>query len=104
MENQKSKVNLRICGSESTLVGLDEVQAVNTPEVEYRKERNKDGSLSVSYQPISHNLLIDKTRKHLDQGGFEIVDECHNLARGGKRYFGLFEISHPTREYFQRYQ
>ena len=95
MENQKSKVNLRICGSESTIVDLDQVQAVNTPEVEYRKQRNKDGSLSVSYQPISHNLLIDKTRKHLDQGGFSIVDECHNLARGGQRYFGLFEVSHP---------
>jgi len=98
MENQKSKVNLRICGSESTLVDLDQVQAVTTPELEYRKERNKDGSLSVSYQPISHNLLIDKTRKHLDDGGFSVVDECHNLARDGKRYFGLFEVTHPSRE------
>ena len=98
MSESKSKVNLRICGSESTIVDLDEVQAVNTPEVEYRKERNKDGSLSVSYQPISHNLLIDKTRKHLTDGGFEVVDECHNLARQGKRYFGLFEVTHPTRE------
>ena len=102
MENQKSKVNLRICGSESTIVDLDQVQAVNTPEVEYRKERNKDGSLSVSYQPISHNLLIDKTRKHLDDGGFSVVDECHNLARGGKRYFGLFEVTHPDRENTER--
>jgi hypothetical protein len=102
MENQKSKVNLRICGSESTIVDLDQVQAVNTPEVEYRKERNKDGSLSVSYQPISHNLLIDKTRKHLDDAGFAIEGECHNLARGGKRYFGLFEVSHPDRENTER--
>ena len=102
MENQKSKVNLRICGGEHKVVELDQVQAVNTPEVEYRKERNKDGSLSVSYQPISHNLLIDKTRKHLDQGGFEVVDECHNLARDGKRYFGLFEVTHPSRENAER--
>jgi len=102
MENQKSKVNLRICGNQSTIVDLDEVKAVNTPEVEYRKERNKDGSLSVSYQPISHDLLIDKTRNHLEQGGFDIVDECHNLARGGQRYFGLFEITHPTRENSER--
>ena len=101
MENQK-KVNLRICGNQSTIVDLDEVKAVNTPEVEYRKERNKDGSLSVSYQPISHDLLIDKTRNHLEQGGFDIVDECHNLARGGQRYFGLFEITHPTRENSER--
>ena len=102
MENQKSKVNLRICGGEHKVVELDQVQAVNTPEVEYRKERNKDGSLSVSYQPISHNPLIDKTRKHLDQGGFEVVDECHNLARDGKRYFGLFEVTHPSRENAER--
>ena len=102
MENQKSKVNLRICGGEHKVSTLEEVQAVNTPEVEYRKERNRDGSLSVSYQPISHNLLIDKTRKHLDQGGFEVVDECHNLARDGKRYFGLFEVTHPNRENAER--
>ena len=102
MENHKSKVNLRICGSESTIVDLDQVQAVNTPEVEYRKERNKDGSLSVSYQPISHNLLIDKTRKHLDDAGFAVEGECHNLARGGKRYFGLFEVTHPDRENTER--
>ncbi len=102
MENQKSKVNLRICGGEHKVVELEQVQAVNTPEVEYRKDRNKDGSLSVSYQPISHNLLIDKTRKHLDQGGFKVVDECHNLARDGKRYFGLFEVSHPNRENSER--
>ena len=102
MSETKNKINLRICGSESTIVDLDQVQAVNTPQVEYRKERNKDGSLSVSYQPISHNLLIDKTRKHLDDGGFSVVDECHNLARGGKRYFGLFEVTHPTRENSER--
>ena len=102
MSNSKSKVNLRICGGEHKVVDLDQVKSVNTPEVEYRKERNIDGSLSVSYQPIAHDLLIDKTRKHLDQGGFEIVDECHNLARDGKRYFGLFEVSHPTRENAER--
>ena len=96
------KVNLRICGSESTIVDLDKVQAVKTPEKEYRKEKNKDGTRSVSYQPISHNLLIDKTRKHLDEGGFSVVDECHNLARGGKRYFGLFEVSHPDRQNTER--
>jgi len=102
MSNSKSKVDLRICGGEHKVTTLEEVQAVTTPEVEYRKERNRDGSLSVSYQPISHNLLIDKTRNHLEQGGFEVVGECHNLARDGKRYFGLFEVTHPTRENSER--
>ena len=102
MSNSKSKVDLRICGGEHKVVDLDQVKSVNTPEVEYRKERNRDGSLSVSYQPISHNLLIDKTRNHLEQGGFEVVGESHNLARDGKRYFGLFEVTHPTRENTER--
>jgi hypothetical protein len=102
MSESKNKINLRICGGEHKVSTLEEVQEVTTPEVEYRKERNRDGSLSVSYQPISHNLLIDKTRKHLDQGGFEVVDESHNLARDGKRYFGLFEVSHPNRENSER--
>lgn len=101
MENQveqTKKVNLRICGGEHKVVDLDEVKSVITPELEYRKERNRDGSLSVSYQPISHNYLIEKTRKHLDDAGFSVVDEAHNLARSGKRYFGLFEVTHPNRE------
>ena len=45
-----------------------------------------------------HDLLINKTRSHLDNAGFEVVGECHNLARDGKRYFGLFEVTHPNRE------
>ena len=49
MSNSKSKVDLRICGGEHKVTTLEEVQAVTTPEVEYRKERNRDGSLSVSY-------------------------------------------------------
>ena len=102
MSNTKNKINLAICGGEHKVVTLGEVADVVTPDIEYRKEANKDGTHSVSYQPISHNLLIDKTRNHLEQGGFEVVDECHNLARGGKRYFGLFEVTHPNRENTER--
>ena len=102
MTQENKKVNLRICGSESKVVDLEQVQAVTTPQVEYRKQRNKDGSLSVSYQPISHDLLINKTRKHLEDGGFAVEGECHNLARGGQRYFGLFEVTHPDRENTER--
>ena len=98
----KSKLNLHICGGEHKVSTLEEVQEVTTPEVEYRKERNRDGSLSVSYRPIGHNLLIDKTRNHLDQAGFTIEGESHNLAREGKRYFGLLQVSHPDRESGER--
>lgn len=102
MLETKNKIDLRICGGQHKVTTLEEVQAVTTPEVEYRKERNRDGSLSISYQPISHDLLIQKTRTHLGQGGFEVVGESHNLARDGKRYFGLFEVNHPTRANAER--
>ena len=87
-QNTQSRLNLSICGGEHTRVNLDEVKAVVTPEQEYRKERNRDGTLSVSYQPIGHNLLIEKTKKHLGDNGFTVQGESHNLARDGKRYFG----------------
>ena len=91
----QSKLNLRICGGEHKVSTLEEVQAVVTPEVEYRKDPNKDGTHSVSYRPIGHNLLIDKTRNHLSQAGFSVEGESHNLARDGKRYFGLFQVQSP---------
>ena len=94
----QSKLNLRICGGEHKVSTLEQVQAVVTPEVEYRKDPNKDGTHAVSYRPISHNLLIEKTRKHLDQAGFNVEGESHNLARNDQRYFGLFQVSHPDRE------
>jgi len=95
---QSRRANLKICGGEHTRVDLEQVKAVSTPPVEFRKQPNKDGTRSVSYQPISHNLLIEKTRKHLDDAGFTVEGESHNLARDGKRYFGLFEVTHPNRE------
>ena len=98
----QSKLNLSICGGEHKVSTLEQVQAVVTPEVEYRKDPNKDGSHAVSYRPISHNLLIDKTRNHLSQAGFTVEGESHNLARDGKRYFGLFQVSHPDRETGER--
>ena len=98
----QSKLDLRICGGEHKVSTLEQVQAVVTPQEELRKEPNKDGTHSVSYRPIGHNLLIDKTRKHLDQAGFTIEGESHNLAREGKRYFGLFQVSHPDRESGER--
>ena len=68
----QSKLNLRICGGEHKVSTLKQVQEVVTPQEELRKEPNRDGKHSVSYRPIGHNLLIDKTRKHLDQAGFTI--------------------------------
>jgi len=102
MNNEQKTNNLRICGGEHKVVEIDQVKAVQTPPIEFRKELNKNGERSVSYQPISHSLLIDKTRNHLDQAGFTIEAECHNLARNNQRYFGLFQVSHPKREASER--
>ena len=85
-ENQhqhKPKLDLRICGGEHKVSTLEEVQAVVTPQEELRKEPNKDGTYSVSYRPIGHDLLIDKTRKHLDQAGFTIEGEAVHLILSG---------------------
>lgn len=98
MNNEQKTNNLRICGGEHKVVELDQVKAVTTPPIEYRKELNKNGERSISYHPIPHSELIERTRGHLDQAGFSIEAECHNLARADQRYFGLFQVSHPDRE------
>lgn len=97
------KNNLRICGGEHTIVSLGEVYQVSQPARTFRSQPNKrTGELSVSHQPISHRAVIRKTRNALEDSGFSIVDECHNLARDGQRYFGLFQVDHASREQSDR--
>ena len=79
------KTNLSICGSEKTIVDFNDVNKVNTP-----------GS-TPSWQPISHSFLIDKTKEMLVNSGLQIVQEMHSLARGGLRYFGLFQVNDSNR-------
>ena len=88
MNNEQKTNNLRICGGEHKVVELDQVKAVTPPPIEYRKELNKNGERSISYHPIPHAELIERTRGHLDKAGFSIEAECHNLARADQRYFG----------------
>jgi len=96
--NQTQKNNLRICGGEHSVVSLSDVYDVAQPPRTFREKPNKQtGEFSVSYQPISHKSVVRKTRSSLEDAGFSIVDECHNLARDGKRYFGLFQVDHESR-------
>ena len=99
-ENTETKKNnLRICGGEHAVVSLSEVYQVPQPPRTFREKPNKrTGEHSVSHQPISHRAVIRKTRNALVDSGFSIVDECHNLARNGQRYFGLFQVDHQSRE------
>jgi hypothetical protein len=74
------KLNLNICGAGKTNVGLDEVFDVTMPQ---RTE---------TYVPVSHKLVIDEVRNHLEENNFQIVDENHHLHRFGQRYFGLMQV------------
>ena len=103
MENQENNiaprksVNLSICGGNRTLVEYDQVVGVPTPPVEFRKKENANGERAISYQPIAHHELVNRTKGFLDQQGFTIEDEVHSLARDNKHYFGLFSVDHPNR-------
>ena len=92
------KVNLHICGGNRSLVDFEEVSQVPTPPVEYRKKENANGERAISYQPIAHHEVVDRTKGFLNQNGFTIQDEVHSLARGNQHYFGLFAVDHPNRE------
>ena len=79
------RLNLRICGAKSSVVDLDAVRRVRTP-----KETNR-------WNPVPHATVVDITRNNLEESGFEIVNECHNLAKQNDHYFGMFQVIHPNR-------
>ena len=62
-------LNLSICGSDRTHASFDDVMAVQTPQK------------TDTWTPISHGFLIEETKKKLDENGFDIINENHNLAR-----------------------
>jgi hypothetical protein len=94
----RKSVNLNICGGNHSLVSLDQVANVPTPPVEYRKKENAQGVRNISYQPVAHHDVVNRTRDSLSKSGFIIQDEVHSLARDDKHYFGLFAVDHPNRE------
>jgi hypothetical protein len=94
----RKSVNLNICGGNHSLVSLDQVANVPTPPVEYRKKENAQGVRNISYQPVAHHDVVNRTRDSLAKSGFIIQDEVHSLARDDKHYFGLFAVDHPNRE------
>lgn len=93
----RKSVNLSICGGNRTLVDFDQVVGVPTPPVEYRKKENANGERAVSYQPIAHHEVVNRTKNFLGEQGFSIQDEVHSLARSNQHYFGLFAVDHPNR-------
>ena len=87
---QTPKIDLRICGSESTRASMQAVEEVKTPES------------TDTWKPIGHSFLINKVKNRLDATGFSVVNEAHNLARRGLRYFGLFQVTHSDRNNNER--
>lgn len=94
----RKSVNLNICGGNHSLVSLDDVANVPTPPKEYRKKENAQGVRNVSYQPVAHDDVVNRTKESLVKSGFTIQDEVHSLARDDKHYFGLFSVEHPNRQ------
>ena len=98
IDTPRKSVNLNICGGNRTLVDYELVKAVPTPPVEFRNKPNKrTGEHAVSYQPIAHHEVVNRTKKFLGEQGFSIQDEVHSLARANQHYFGLFAVDHPNR-------
>lgn len=52
-----------------------------------------------SWVPIPHWMLTDEVERALSTAGYQIVSQEHALARGGQRYFGLFELSSANGDY-----
>jgi hypothetical protein len=98
------KSNLAICGGNSDVVTLEQVESNLTPPTTYRTKQNKDGTDSVSHQCIPHIEMINRLRSELTKREFQVEGECHNLAHNkksgnaGDRYFGLFQVSHDSRK------
>lgn len=46
-----------------------------------------------SWHPIPHFALVERLREIVADAGMSITQEAHALARGGLRYFGLFQVA-----------
>ena len=90
------KINLSICGGEHDVTTLTHVKLLLL-ETTTEKLRKK-GNRIVSHQPIPHGDMIDLFRQELNRRQFHVQNECHNLAKEGARYFGLFQVTHGLRK------
>jgi len=86
------KTNLSICGSEKTIVDFDTVVNPTLKFNDFRMPEATD-----SFRPIHHHTLVEKTREQVKMAGLNIVQEMHSLARGGQRFFALFQVNDTRR-------
>jgi hypothetical protein len=79
-----NKCNLILhCGAEK--VERAQVTEVITPDA------------TRTWQPVSHESLITRVTRGLDNSGYRIVNEAHALSADHARYFGLFQLE-PEQE------
>lgn len=50
-----------------------------------------------SWFPLPHDRLLESVETQLKSTGFEIEAETHALTKNGARYFGLLQVSLPSR-------
>lgn len=71
-------------GPKTAVVGFDELSKPQMP------------AKTDSYVPLRHDEFVKMVTGRLQENGMGIVNEVHALWRGGQRYFGLMEVSHPS--------
>jgi len=54
---------------------------------------------TATWQPIHHSFLVNETIAQLHMRGQDIIEEKHEIAAEGLRYFGQFKIAGDTPEY-----
>ena len=71
------------CGAD--LATRDDLRNVTTP------------SSTDSWYPLPHSQFVGSVETQLRQSGFLIEAETHSLAKEGDRYFGLLQVTLPSR-------
>ena len=70
----------------SGFVGREELRNVFTPPPTH------------SWQPISHEHLLNTVEQQLGSLNYHVTAESHGLSKNGSRYFGLLEVEIDSRE------
>jgi hypothetical protein len=80
-EKAMKNLNLAIHGGSHTMVSVEELAKVETPEAEK------------TWFPIPHARLLESVKKTVEKSGLHVVTEAHAIAKEGLRYFGLLQLA-----------
>jgi len=75
-----TKLNLLMhCGGSH--VDVQQIHDTQTPDA------------TETWHPVPHQALLTHVRKHLEDGGLEVVEEAHGLSADRMRYFGMLQVT-----------